>query len=233
MLPGKLLKRSRQIVVFVVAALSSPAMAEPLTIPSETRNITLAQIAELPQTLAALGKRVVAQIPEGSRELTLSRDAQNRLLTRNLPGIEIMARYDHAVRFRTDQSDDKPELAKDQHCLHVVTPIARGEVLAKDAISSASCDDDVDGRGPVWFDRLHYVLRASRDLPAGTVIGDFATRGRGIERAGTPVIVRVRSGPITVERTGRSLQPFEVGRAAFIQLENGEVMAVPIEAHGS
>lgn len=217
----------------IISVLASPGNAEQLSVTCDDRNITLGQIVDLPDTFSLLSDRVVARIPGDADYLTLRPDELDRLLSRNLPELEAPLRYSQVVRFQLSDKLVTSELDQGSHCFKLVSPVAQGQIISRSSLMRGDCDQENTGSDLVLFDRQDLVLRASLDLPSGTFLGQLALPTHQVKQAGVSVTLQVRSGPITIERSGHTLQPAQEGYPVFIQLDDGEIVVAPIQGEAA
>jgi hypothetical protein len=193
----------------------------------EVRIADVARIGGLDRaSRARLGRTVIAVLPDGRSEVTLSRKALAALVRRGVPGLDVAAGGEGAIRIRAIGLPAAPPKAAGE-CKELAAPVARGALLAAADARSVPCDGNAPQHA-VQYDRRHGVVRAAADLPAGAYLGRVALPAEaGIERGAALTLVST-VGPVRIEREVVAVQPARPGGKIFVRDEEGGTFAAPL-----
>ena len=200
------------------------------TVQLETRNIALGDLARTGGTQANPAW-VLAEIPEGRSEISLSAERREQLVRRRVPELGLPLLHEGPVRFRFEGNRPAPSAGDEGRCRFLVPPVPSGTFLSRADLAEAGCGED-DIRPSVIFDRNAGALRAIRDLPAGTPLGRLDLREEQIVQPGTRMQLVIREGPVTVTREVEMLQPGLPSRRVFVRADDGETFVAPLLARG-
>lgn len=217
--------------LFLLAAMASgpvPAVGA-VEIALRDRHIRLGDIVAVSRIAAGLSplaaSRVVATIPAGRTQVSLSRAALAGLVRRNVPGLRAAALPgDGSVTFRSAAA--KAEKAKGP-CLSLAQPVAEGAALKAEDVTEVACGDGA-AVAALRYDRRASAVRASAPLSAGTMLGRVAlTSGPDVE-AGAKLTLVSAIGPVRIERHVEALQAGRSGSRVFVRDADGQVLAVSL-----
>ena len=194
--------------------------------------VTLGQVADLRCVPAAFRQRLgvlpVATASFGRSKMTFSAKA----LASHVRAITPAARY----WFPTPSaSTDTVRFALTGHaaptngpsgCVKVLTPVAANSALLQRDIEAAPCGDGPLDR-PFRYDRSVGALRALRELSVGEITPRPPQALLSSVRPGDALYVSVAVGPVTVERTVRTLQPSFAHKPVFVRGADGAIFSVP------
>lgn len=210
--------------LLLVAAMPLAAQAPEGDLVAQDGVVRLADIALLRGTPEAMGERVVARIPAGRDRLELDSAAVERMLRRAAPALALEPKFAGPVSFLRAA---KPQASTP--CKALTSELRAGDYLEADMLRDAACDGaDQAARNALDYDRCSRSLRALRSLPAGTNLGPIAAPEGSVIAAGAPMVLRVQSGPVMIERTVRTLQPARAGSAVFVETEDGSILSAPV-----
>lgn len=194
--------------------------------PQAEAGISTVQIA--PDGLLRVGD--LARVSRGA-ELVVLRAADNTLLTpgqqaqlvRNrLPGAVFALRYKQAIRLALPERPAKTEFAA---CLTAAILIPADHVLEQADVAAAPCDVRTQGG---WLRPVAGGFQARVDIPPGTQLGRPYIAAHAPVAAATPVVVRTKVGPVTIERNAETVQAARPGRSVFARTEDGAVLVAPL-----
>lgn len=188
--------------------------------------VTLADVAEsadLPAALRARASQVVlARLSPGASVQV----APGRLIERaraQLPMLAGWAAEDGApVLLHRRASTGPAEAGGFTHCARLLRPIAGGAFVEAEALEPAAC---VAGwvRSATWFDRSAGLVRASRTLPEGAVIGAPPKTALARYAPGQPFTLSATVGPVRIERPVEAVRPAAEGAAVAVRDADGKI----------
>lgn len=109
-------------------------------------------------------------------------------------------------------------------CLALRVPVATGEFLTAEMTEESACRDG-QPLLPLHYDRAAGAPVVTETLAVGTYLGRLALPAGPIVAAGQKLSLVVRTGPVTVMREVRPMQPVRAGRSGFVRTQDGQVMA--------
>jgi flagella basal body P-ring formation protein FlgA len=196
----------------------------------------VADLGPLPDTWRQLaGDIAVAKLHRHEKRIDLRATRLAEAARRQLPALTPWLRPDEiqkvTIIMREESAsraaDSRPDATKSTRCLELTRGLARG-----DALSAASVRPVVCQRGrpiqSVHYDRSAQLARATHDLARGDTLAAIAPQRFAKIRQGENVTTVVRSGAITVTRTGASLTDTAPGRSAILATGSGDFLTVPV-----
>jgi flagella basal body P-ring formation protein FlgA len=188
-----------------------------------SRDITIADLASLTaKQEERFGSLVVASLPAGNDHLDLNAAKRETLLRRRVPGHVFHLKSPDAVRFEFSAAQQRPRPPR--ICFALSQALAAGSYVEAADITQAECHEWMP-RLPMRFDRQVNMVRLSAPLPAGTYLGRVSSRHRSIIQADQELVLAARNGPVTIERSVRSLQPARRGDAIFVRTHDGAILS--------
>lgn len=111
-------------------------------------------------------------------------------------------------------------------CATARQTIPAGQIVGAHDLEAAPCAG-VRVRGALHYDRVHRVVRAARDLPAGAFLGRLlVTDAAGLEK-NTMLVLKMTAGPVKIARQVRAAQPSQGAAYIFIESEDGQFFRAP------
>lgn len=185
----------------------------------------VADLSALPRDLQARGGRlIVARFRPGQREMVIE---PRRLSEKARALMPVLASRLPAVGspiLVTRQPADP--VAEPQTCLVADRSLSVGETPSRDDFHTVAC-----GAAPITFafryDAGVGAVRLIRSLkPGDQIVGPPASTFAGV-RAGQPLTLVARVGPVRVERQVLVARPSARGRPVFVYGEDGKVFSAP------
>lgn len=112
-------------------------------------------------------------------------------------------------------------------CVELARPLAAGAVLAHRDVVAVACDKKAEAAG-LRFDRRERVVRADRDLPAGTYLGRVSLPAAVAVDKGDKLTLISTAGPVRITREVVALQVGRPGGKIFVRDAEGNVTSVPL-----
>jgi flagella basal body P-ring formation protein FlgA len=197
------------------------------------RQIRLGDVADLsglaPEARTRLAPRVLAAIPPGRSRITLSREALQALVRRNVPGLSLRPDSNGspmAFRVAAD-SGDRTSGA----CAELTRPLADGAPLSDADLVAVDCRSNAASPA-LRFDRQDRVVRASGELAAGTYLGRISAPPAVAVDRGDKLTLVATAGPVRVSREVVALQAGRPGGRLFVRDSEGNVTSAPLAAEG-
>lgn len=168
---------------------------------------------------------VIASLPEGAGEVTMSEATRLGLVRNRFPGAGYRLRHEGDVRVIREAA----AAAVDTEAVCVVsrTAIAAGAYLASGDLGSVRCRNDATG-GWLEYDAGARSYFARREIPEGTYLGRASANAVPAARKGAEVLYRTGEGPVTVEREVVALQSGRAGQPVFVRTEEGKVLTATV-----
>ncbi|RZF29089.1 hypothetical protein EVC45_14865 [Paraburkholderia sp. UYCP14C] len=116
--------------------------------------------------------------------------------------------------------------APSARCVELVRDLAKGEAITFDSVSDIACQQKAVAPGVHYDDKAH-LARAARDLMRGDVITGIPAQRLAQVSRGESVVAVVRTGAVTVSRTGIALTDSASGRATMIATGDRDIVAIP------
>jgi len=110
-------------------------------------------------------------------------------------------------------------------CARMLHAVEAGALLAASDVAPAECG----GRGPApafRYEPASGAARAVRALAAEEIVPAVPAAALVAVRPGEPLILAVRRGAVTLNRTVTALQPARPGQKLFVRAADGRVFAV-------
>jgi hypothetical protein len=210
------------------SAVPGPKPRDEVALPG--REIRLGDVADLdrlePGLRKRLAPRVLAALPPGRNSATITRAALAGLVRRAVPGLELrLATGPAEVTFRRAQSLAAAPARRG--CGELVRDLPAGSALADADILAVPCAAAA-APSPLRFDRTHRVVRADRDLAAGTYLGRVSQAPASAVEAGDKLSLVAMAGPVRVARDVVALQPGRAGGRVFVRDSEGNVTSAPL-----
>jgi len=192
----------------------------------QAREIRLGDVVELsnlPEAMRTrLGGRLIGRIPQGHREITLTRSAVAGLLRRSVPALA-PAEHVGKIHFVLDE----PGSTRSKGCSVLTMPVAAQTPIGPDDVAPVACTKA--GRSAaVRFDRRHSIARAAVDLAAGTELEFLAPPRPPSIETGERLTLVSQAGPVVIERGVNALQPGRTGERIFVQDDEGHVFTASV-----
>jgi len=181
--------------------------------------VRASQIAMLP----AARDTIVATLPEGAGEVTMTADARLALIRNRYPGAAYRLRHDGPVRVLREAV--APETSAE--CAASRAEIPAGAYLSEDDLAPVRCQDGATG-GWLGYDPAARGFFARVALRAGTYLGRVPVNPQPSATEGRQLVYRTSEGPVMVEREVVALQSGRAGRPVFVRTEEGKVLAATV-----
>lgn len=169
------------------------------------------------------------RVPKGHRSITLTVEAQRKLLKRRLPNVKLAPRTAQAIEVtfarKTPAEDARP-------CFELGQPLEGGAWIGAEHIRQTACDD---GRraAPLAYDAAARAPRTLSALAAGSYVGRIVVPSRLPLPKGSELTLHTRVGPVAVDRNAVLEQPARPGRRAFVRLSDGSIIAAKLADEGT
>lgn len=212
---------------FLFVALGGAA-APGVVIDLPGREVRLGDVAGLaPVAHPGLASRVIASVPRGRTQLSMTREALASLVRRSVPGLAgRMLAGAGSVTFKASPQPVEPK-GQLSACAATAQPVAQGAALKPADIVAVPCEAE-PVVVPVRFDRRAGAVRASAPLSAGTRLGRLALPGAPDIDKGDKLTLVSAVGPVRVERQVVALQAGRSGGRVFVRDAEGQVLAAPL-----
>lgn len=216
----------------LLLAAAGAAVAVPtVSIDLRGREVRLGDVARLtgfaPAGDPALASRIIASVPRGRTQLSMTREALAGLVRRSVPGLGTWLRPGAgSVTFRAPARRHEAKGASGA-CAATAQPVAQDAALKTADIVTVPCEAREVG-APVRFDRRASAVRASAHLPAGTRLGRLALPAAPNVDRGDELTLLSRVGPVSVERQVVALQAGRSGGRVFVRDAEGQVVSAPL-----
>ena len=199
-----------------------------------SRQVRLGDVADLsglpPAARERLSARVIAAVPAGRGEITLSRAAVGALVRRSVPGLALRPDADSSpLTLRVAAGGGERAAGR---CAELARPLVAGAPLSDDDLVPADCRAGT-AAPPLRFDRAGAVVRAAEDLAAGTYLGRISAAPAVAVDKGARLTLIATEGPVRVSRDVVALQPGRPGGRLFVRDSEGNVTSAPLAAEGA
>lgn len=168
------------------------------------------------------GGAVLVDFPDGKRALTVTSAEQARLLRNRYPGLNLTSKFGGPVRFIWAPSSARA--GKPTVCFATRHTIPAGRYLIADDAAPVPCDPAAS-RAKLSYDRKAGAVFAGSELTAFTYLGSVSLPGAAPLKAGSKLVLRTVSGPVTIDRTVQALQPARPGSRLFVRTNDGEILS--------
>jgi flagella basal body P-ring formation protein FlgA len=111
-------------------------------------------------------------------------------------------------------------------CLELTHDIPRGEAISTDRVRAITCPKDQPVQR-THYDQAAQLARAPRDLGRGEILAWIAPQRLARIRRGEQAETVMRSGAVTVTRTGVALTDTASGRAPYLATGNHASVTAP------
>lgn len=201
------------------------------TVDLRGRDIRLGDLAALagfaPAAHPRLAARVIASVPPGRTQLSITQAALASLVRRNVPGLAgQLVPGAGVVTFRAPPQPIQTDLQLGA-CAAIAQPVAQGAAIKPADIVAVPCEATEAG-APLRFDRRASAIRASAPLPAGTRLGRVVLSAAPDVDKGDELTLVSAVGPVRVERQVVALQAGRSGGRVFVRDAEGQVVAAPL-----
>ncbi|MGF6637625.1 flagella basal body P-ring formation protein FlgA [Paraburkholderia sp. MM6662-R1] len=111
-------------------------------------------------------------------------------------------------------------------CVELVRDLAKGDAITFDSVRGIACPQKLVMRG-VHYDDKARVARAAQNLVPGDVITGIPSQRLAQVMRGERIVAVVRTGAVTVWRTGIALTDSASGRVTMIATGDHDILAIP------
>lgn len=112
-------------------------------------------------------------------------------------------------------------------CLEALKPIEGGAYPTGEDLHAIDCAGRAPARHALRYDPRVQTVRAERDIEKGEVLPAVPSSLLSAVRPSQTLYLRIRTGPVTVTREVRVLQPAPPGRPLFVASASGSIFAAP------
>lgn len=114
------------------------------------------------------------------------------------------------------------EEATAQTCVQTIRAVKAFHLLNADDLKATGCSGPRAG-ALLLYDRVHQVVRAADDLPAGAYLGKVHLSPAPAIDRGAPMIMEIVAGPVRISRRVIAVQPALGARFLFVEGEDGAI----------
>lgn len=182
-----------------------------------SRSIRLGDVMRVESV--TLRKRIIATIPVGRNQVTLTRSAIANLSRRAIPGLVIAGTRQGNVTFLLRE----PRARVPGLCSSLTQPVSVGGVIESKMVMRVPCRHDV--AAAVFFDPHISMPRAQVALAAGTYLGSLSVRTEVGLQSQEEMHLRSTVGSVQIVRTVTTMQGSR-GRRVFVRDGDGQIFSV-------
>jgi hypothetical protein len=112
------------------------------------------------------------------------------------------------------------------HCFELLRDLRKGDAIMLDGVRDVACPQNALIHS-IHYDDKARLARAARDLAHGDVIASIPSQRLAQVSRGERIVAVVRTGAVTVARTGTALTDSGSGRATMIATGDRDIVAIP------
>lgn len=198
----------------------------------DSRHIKIADVVDLSNIDSRmkdkLAGKVIATIPSGKSNITLTRHDIANLIRRRIPGLPLDENHNADELVRIEFSETDASVNK-QICQNFKRPVLKGQAITAEDLNAVTCDLSRD-LAAMKYETSTNVLRASQDISVGSYAGRASVPAGKFADTDDELVLRVVIGPVKIEKTVWALQPANGAERIFVKDRQGNVLRVPIQS---
>ena len=198
----------------------------------ENRHIKVSDVVDLSGVDSSiknkLAEKIIATIPSGKSNVTLTRRGIADLIRKRIPGLPLDENHKNNELIRIEYSEIDKSVNK-QKCHNFKRPVSKGKAITAADLSVVPCDQNRE-LAAMKYNTLTSVLRATNDISAGSYAGSTVVTAIRYADTDDELVLRVVVGPVKIEKIVWALQPANGADRIFVKDRQGNVLRVPIQS---